>query len=58
MDKRFAQVDDRFERLEKKVDEGFKENYDAHQEIIGAIDEICDRKIKKHCEEKHTFATS
>lgn len=42
MDKRFAEVDKRFDQ-----------NDDAHQEIIGALDEIATRKIKDHCQKYH-----
>lgn len=51
MDKRFAEVYDRFD----EVDRRFDVNDDAHQEVIGAIDEIADRKIEQHVCEKHSF---
>lgn len=56
-------LEGRINSLEDKVDKGFAEvnrrfdeNDDAHQEILGAINEIADRKIKKHCQQYHFVA--
>jgi hypothetical protein len=53
MDKRFGLADSRFDEVDKRFDM----NDDAHQEIIGAIDEMSDRKIKQHCQKFHTVVS-
>lgn len=68
MDKRFATVDERFDDVDKrfaqvdkrfdKIDERFNDNDNAHQEIISAIEEISERKIKQHSNEKHSFVAA
>lgn len=69
---RLGNVESRLGNVESKLDahikqneteyrqimKRFDDNDDAHQELLGASDEICDRKIEKHCQEKHSFATS
>lgn len=41
-----------------KVDKRFDDNDNAHQEIIGAIEEIAERKIKQQAHEKHSFVAA
>ncbi|MBI3887546.1 hypothetical protein HY310_00575 [Candidatus Microgenomates bacterium] len=43
--------------LQKEMNQRFDENNDTHQELIGAIDEICDRKVTKHCQKYHGVVT-
>lgn len=57
-------IEARVNNLEEKVDKGFTEinqrldtNDDTHQQILGDIEEIAEKKIKKHYEEQHPFAT-
>lgn len=58
LDKRFGEVDKRFAEIDKRFDQinkRFDENDDAHQAILKAVGEMTDKKIAKHCVEKHAL---
>ncbi len=50
---RFSEVDKRFDEVNKRFDD----NDDAHQQILADIEEIAERKMTKHYQERHPFAT-
>lgn len=57
LESRINGVDEKVDSLRLEMNKRFDDNDDAHQEIIGAIDEMADRKIKQHCLKFHSVVS-